>query len=359
MPSCLKCGTPLPVNEEGVAPVLCDRCAGVATGRARKTMSTGTLRDFPATTALLAINITVFVGMVATGAGFMNFDPRAALRWGGNYGPLTLSGEYWRLITAGFVHGGLFHVAVNMWCLFSLGQLSERLFGKLQTFFIYLLTGVGGALLSIAHDPRHMEVGASGAVFGIAGALLAGVKFGNLAISAGEKRAVTSSMIFFVGLNFLLGSGISALGSNIDNMCHLGGFVTGLLVGVPMGGFAQRHKIFQWATLLVTGIILTVGYKELENKYGIPEQIKQAQLAQAQLALDRRDYQGAIELLEEYTKKNPDDDQIWNTLGALYAEVNQKQKAVTAFQRALAINPDSQTAKQALAELKEEDSPQK
>ncbi|MGZ7064375.1 MAG: tetratricopeptide repeat protein, partial [Candidatus Angelobacter sp.] len=91
----------------------------------------------------------------------------------------------------------------------------------------------------------------------------------------------------------------------------------------------------------------------------IPEQIKQAQLAQAQLALDRRDYQGAIELLEEYTKKNPDDDQIWNTLGALYAEVNQKQKAVTAFQRALAINPDSQTAKQALAELKEEDSPQK
>ncbi|MGZ4859561.1 MAG: rhomboid family intramembrane serine protease [Candidatus Angelobacter sp.] len=359
MPSCLKCGTPLPVNEEGVAPVLCDRCAGVATGRARKTMSTGTLRDFPATTALLAINITVFVGMVATGAGFMNFDPRAALRWGGNYGPLTLSGEYWRLITAGFVHGGLFHVAVNMWCLFSLGQLSERLFGKLQTFFIYLLTGVGGALLSIAHDPRHMEVGASGAVFGIAGALLAGVKFGNLAISAGEKRAVTSSMIFFVGLNFLLGSGISALGSNIDNMCHLGGFVTGLLVGVPMGGFAQRHKIFQWATLLVTGIILTVGYKELENKYGIPEQIKQAQLAQAQLALDRRDYQGAIELLEEYTKKNPDDDQIWNTLGALYAEVNQKQKAVTAFQRALAINPDSQIAKQALAELKEEDSPQK
>jgi membrane associated rhomboid family serine protease len=354
MPNCLKCGTPLPVNEEGGAPVLCDRCAGAATGRARRTMSTGTLRDFPATTALLAINITVFVGMVATGAGFLNFDPLAELRWGGNYGPLTLSGEYWRLITAGFIHGGLFHVAVNMWCLFSLGQLSERLFGRLQTFFIYLLTGVGGALLSIAHDPRHMEVGASGAVFGIAGALLAGVKFGNLALSTGEKRAVTRSMIFFVGVNFLLGSGISALGSNIDNMCHLGGFITGLLVGVPMGGFAQRHRIFQWATLLVTAAILTFGYKELETKYGIPDQLKQAQLA-----LDRGDYQVAIAFLEQYTRKNADDDRIWNTLGALYAETNQKEKAINAFQRSLAIDPDSQVAKQALAQLKEEDSPKK
>ncbi|HEV7520474.1 MAG TPA: rhomboid family intramembrane serine protease [Candidatus Angelobacter sp.] len=342
------------MNEDGGAPVLCDRCAGAATGRARRTMSTGTLRDYPATTALIAINLTVFVGMVATGAGFLDFDPRAALKWGGNYGPLTLSGEYWRLITAGFVHGGLFHLLVNMWCLFSLGQLSERLFGKLQTFFIYLLTGVGGALLSIAHDPRHLEVGASGAVFGIAGALLAGVKFGNLAISAGEKRALTSSMVFFIGVNFLLGSGVTALGANVDNMCHLGGFITGALIGLPMGGFAQRHKAFQWATLLVTAVLLTVGYQELRNKYGIPEQLKQAQLA-----LDRRDYQGAITFLEQYTRKDPNDERIWNTLGALYAETGQKDKAIAAFQRSLTVNPNSQAAKHALAQLKEEDTPQK
>jgi membrane associated rhomboid family serine protease len=354
MPSCLKCGTPLAVNEDGGAPVLCDRCAGAATGRARRAMATGTLRDYPATSALLAINLTVFVGMVVTGAGFLDFSPQAALKWGGNYGPLTLSGEYWRLVTAGFVHGGLFHVAVNMWCLFSLGQLSERLFGKLQTFFIYLLTGVGGALLSIAHDPRHLEVGASGAVFGIAGALLAGVKFGNLAISAGEKRALTSSMVFFIGVNFLLGSGVTALGANVDNMCHLGGFITGALIGLPMGGFAQHHKIFQWATLLVTGVLLTFGYQELQGKYGIPEQLKQAQLA-----LDRRDYPGAITLLEQYTQKDPNDDQIWNTLGALYAETNQREKAISAFQKSLAINPNSQGAKRALAQLQEEAPSQK
>lgn len=354
MPSCLKCGTGLAVNEEGVAPVLCDRCAGVATGRARRTMRTGTLRDYPTTSVLLAINITVFVGMVVTGAGFLEFDPRAALKWGGNYGPWTLNGEWWRLITAGFVHGGLIHLAFNMWCLLSLGQLSERLFGRIQTLFIYLLTGVGGALLSIAHNPRNLEVGASGAIFGIAGALLAGVKFGNLAMSSGEKRALTSSMVFFIGVNFLLGSGITALGANIDNFCHLGGFITGLLIGLPMGGFAQSHKLFQWATLLVTAVLLTFGYNELDKKYEVPEQLKQAQMA-----LDHQDYPRAIQFLEQYTTSHPDDDRAWTTLGALYAETQQRQKAITAFQQALKVNPNSQMAKQALAQLNEEGTQEK
>lgn len=352
MPNCLKCGTPLAVNEEGVAPVLCDRCAGAATGRARRTMATGTLRDYPVTTALLAINLTVFVGMVVTGAGFLDFSAQAAVKWGGNYGPWTLNGDWWRLITAGFVHSGLIHVAFNMWCLLSLGQLSERLFGRFQTFFIYLLTGVGGALLSIAHDPRHLEVGASGAIFGIAGALLAGVKFGNLSISAGEKRAVISSMIFCVGVNFVLGAGV--LGSNIDNFCHLGGFITGLLIGVPMGGFAQHHKLYQWATLLVTSVLLVFGYKELARTHGIPEQIKQAQVA-----LDNKDYARAIQLLEQYTSSNPADDRMWIVLGDLYAQTNQTEKAIVAFQRALKVNPDSQAAKEALAELKGDNPQQK
>lgn len=317
-------------------------------------MTTGTMRDYPATTALIAINLAVFAGMVLTGAGFMDFDPRASYAWGGNYGPATLSGDYWRLVTAGFVHAGLFHFAINMWCLWSLGQLSERLFGKVQTVFIYLLTGVGGALLSIAHEPRHMEVGASGAVFGLAGALLAGVKFGNLSISAAERKSVVSSMIFFVVMNFALGSGVSFFGANVDNFCHLGGFVTGLLLGIPMGGFAQHHKAFQWGTVLVTAVILTLGYQELAKVHGTPQELKQAQTA-----LDQKDYPRAIRLLEQYTKKDPDDDHIWTVLGMLYADDNQRDKAVGAFQQALKINPDSAEAKAALRHMGASSTPQK
>ncbi len=359
MPSCLKCGTELAVNEEGVAPVLCDRCAGVATGRARRTIATGTMRDYPVTTGLLAINITVFVGMVVTGAGFLEFSPQSVVAWGANWGPRTLNGEWWRLITAGFVHGGLMHLAFNMWCLLSLGQLSERLFGRFQTFFIYLLTGVGGALLSVAHSSaQHMnipEVGASGAIFGISGALLAGVKFGELSISAGEKRSVVSSMIFFVGINFALGAGLlgGLFGANIDNFCHLGGFITGLLMGVPMGGFAQKHKAYQWLTLVVTTGVLFFGYRELIANYGFPRE-----LLQAQTALNHRDYPRATSLLEQYVKTNPNDEDVWNTLGELYAQSGQRNKAITAYEQVLKINPKSQEATQALQEL-QSSSPQR
>ena len=134
MPNCLKCGAALAVNEEGVAPVLCDRCAGVATGRARRTMAMGSVYRFPATTTLLVINTAVFIGMMLTGGSLQGFSGEHLVQWGGNYGPLTISGEYWRLITAGFVHANLLHFAFNMWGLWNLGRLSERLFGKWQTF---------------------------------------------------------------------------------------------------------------------------------------------------------------------------------------------------------------------------------
>src|SRR5947209_18526042 len=162
MPSCLKCGTELPVNEEGLAPVLCDRCAGVATSRARQRMNAvGTMRDYPAMAALVAINLSVFIAMIINGGSPMGFSPDVLIRWGANWGPATMSGDYWRLITAGFVHGSIIHIAFNMWCLWSLCQLAERLFGSLITIAIYLLTGVAGAMLSIAWNHGRLEVGAS------------------------------------------------------------------------------------------------------------------------------------------------------------------------------------------------------
>src|SRR5262249_616441 len=182
MPNCLKCGTELAVNEEGVAPVLCDRCAGRATSRARRSLKTGTLTDFPATSGLVAINFLVLLGMLVTG-GMNTFGPQNLILWGANYGPLTLSGQYWRLVTAGFVHGGIYQIAFNMWGLWGLGRLSERLFGRWVTVAVYLLTGVGGSMLSLAWNPGQFEVGASGAIFGLAGAILTGIKFGHVAIS--------------------------------------------------------------------------------------------------------------------------------------------------------------------------------
>lgn len=347
MPQCLKCGAELPVDEEGYAPVLCDRCAGRATSRARRGLSTGTMRDYPATTALTAINVAVFLGMLLTGGGIMGFSGQQLVQWGGNFGPLTIGGQYWRLVTTGFVHANLLHIAGNIWCLWYLGQLSEKLFGRWQTVCIYLLTGVGGALLSIAHDASRLEVGASGAVFGIAGALLVGIKFGNLSISASAKKSLISSMIFFIILNFSFG-----FGGNVDNMCHLGGFVTGLLVGLPMGAFAQHHKLYQLATMLVTAALLAFAGRELVQSHvddiGLRGQIN--------AALDRKDYAGAIPLLEKYTAANPENADAFFMLGQLYENAQKKDKAMGAYQQALKANPNFAEAKQALDELQGGDS---
>jgi membrane associated rhomboid family serine protease len=348
MPSCLKCGTALAVNEEGVAPVLCDRCAGVATGRARRSMAIGGLGRYPVTAGLLAINIVAFVLQWVPGLN-LTF-------WGANIGPLTLTGEYWRLFTAGFLHGGIFHVAVNMWCLWSLGRLSERLFGKWQTFAIYMLTGVGGALLSTASNPNHSELGASGAIFGIVGAVLVGVKFGDLNISAGEKRAIFSSVVSFAVLNFILGfSGFgSSIFGRVDNMCHLGGFVSGLLVGLPLGAFARRHQLLQLATVVITGLVLFAAGRELVQTHGA-----MAQKSIAKLAESNGDYLTAAQYMEAYAKDNPQDEEAWLDLGKYYVLMNQRDKAVGAFQRALKTNPNSYDAKQALEGLEAPLSPDK
>lgn len=341
MPQCLKCGAELPVNEEGMAPVLCDRCAGRATRRARVGLNTGTLREFPATTLLLGINVAVFIGMVLTGgfSGAMNFSTSQAIQWGGNASPLTLSGDYWRLVTAGFVHGGLLHIAFNMWCLWSLGQLSERLFGSWITFAVYILTGVGGSLFSTAIHPLQTEVGASGAIFGIAGAIISGVKFGNVSVGPGQRRAIMSSMVFFVGINLFLGAAIPG----IDNMCHLGGLVSGLIFGVPLAtASASGKKGFEWATIAVAGLVLaSIGAQVVKARAPEAQSAMRTDIVRtAQHYLNVGDNERAIELLQDASSTAPHDPVIQALLGFAYEKNNQTDKAIAAYHRALQLKPD-------------------
>jgi membrane associated rhomboid family serine protease len=237
-----------------------------------------------------------------------------------------------------------------------LGRLSERLFGKWQTFAIYMVTGVGGAILSIANNPQHGELGASGAVFGIVGAVIAGVKFGDLDIPAGEKKAIVSSALSFAVLNFVLGlSGSFGVGmfANVDNMCHLGGFVTGLMVGLPLGAFI-RNKPFQVATLVVTSAVLAVGMRELVQKNGA-----EAYKTAAVIAWHDKNYAKTVQMLEKYTVARPDDDIGLVMLGEAYSNNNEPNKAIGALEQALRVNPDSEDAKHDLEDLRKSVSPEK
>jgi rhomboid protease GluP len=300
------------------------------------------MRDFPATTALIAINLGVFLAMPIFGVNPFNPSGYGLIRLGANFGPFTAGGEYWRLVTAGFLHAGFLHIAMNMWCLWFLGKLSERLFGKWQTFAIYLITGVGGSLLSIASDPQRLEVGASGAIFGIAGALIAGLKFGDLPISWREQRSTLSSVALFVIISIYFG--ISS--PQTDNMCHLGGLITGLLLGLPMGAFARKNQLLQVATVVATSAVLFAAGRETVQSHGAEGQLYRASLADRQ-----RNYALAAEILEKYTQSKPNDEGGWLMLGDEYLRLEQPDKAISAYKQALKINPNSADAKQALSEL--------
>jgi rhomboid protease GluP len=350
MPNCLKCGAELAVNEEGIAPVLCDRCAGRATTRARRGLMTGTFTDFPATSLLIAISVGVFLAMPFFGVNPLNPSGVGLIRFGANYGPLTIGGEYWRLVTAGFVHGGFFHMAMNMWCLWSLGRMAEKLFGRWQTLCIYLLAGVGGALLSIGYDPERLSVGASGAIFGIAGALIAGLKFGEFPISWREQRSTLSSVVFFAIFSFVWG--MQRAGT--DNMCHLGGFVSGLLLGLPLGAFARKHKLLQLATIVVTAGILVVAGQQLVEAH-----VSEGQVLRAEWAMEQKNYPQAIQILEKYMVGQPRDYKSLLILGDAYLLNHQKEKAVAAYQQVLKLDPNSSDAKDALDDLTGSSAPQK
>src|SRR2546430_121554 len=176
---------------------------------------------------LVGINFAIFLGMALAGISITNPTSPELVRWGANAGRLTLAGQWWRLITYMFLHIGIIHIAFNMWCLWDLGALCESLFGTWTFASIYFVSAVAGGLASVGVHPERLSVGASGAVFGLAGALIAGFYPGGVTLPRPVIQAQLRSMIFFVGYNIIIG----ALSGPTDNLCHLGGLVAGIYCG--------------------------------------------------------------------------------------------------------------------------------
>jgi rhomboid protease GluP len=194
----------------------------------------------PGTYILLAINIAVFGWMVANGVSAKDPTTAQLVHYGATNAYLVLFGQWWRLLTATFVHVGLLHIATNMWCLWNLGLLGEPLLGPVGLIVVYLITGIAGNLLSllfnvISRDYISVGAGASGAVFGIAGILIVLLSNKKLPIPAFELNRLRRSVIQFAVLNLIIGIGANFTSIvRIDNHAHIGGFLSGLALGVPL-----------------------------------------------------------------------------------------------------------------------------
>ena len=187
-------------------------------------------RRFLATPLLLDLNLLVFGLMVFAGVSASEPTGRELVRWGSNVSGLTLHGEPWRLLTCLFVHAGLSHLLLNMFSLWLLGLLVEDRVGPLRLGAVYLASGVGGGLASLWwHSNGINSVGASGAIFGLYGFLLALLVSKKLVLDKSDRRAMLGLVLYLVLSNLL-----SGLTGNIDNAAHLGGLLTGLLVAGPL-----------------------------------------------------------------------------------------------------------------------------
>jgi rhomboid protease GluP len=205
-------------------------------------------RSAPGTYLLLAVNIAVYLWMVTHGVNPKLPSEHDLLHYGANQTWLVLHGQWYRLLTAIFVHVGLLHLATNMWCLWNLGILGEPLIGPYGMVAVYMLTGIAGNLLSMASnvalsihysDPGYLHIpgaGASGAVFGIAGILIVLLSNRRLPFPWDELRRLRSSVVKFSAINLVIGLStmVVNVGIRIDNSAHIGGFLGGLALGVPL-----------------------------------------------------------------------------------------------------------------------------
>src|SRR5262249_1594073 len=229
----------------------------------------------PVTMTILAANVVVFGMMVANGVDLMEPDAETLLRWGANYGPRTTHGQWWRLLTCTFLHFGILHLLFNMWCLVGVGQLVERLVGTVGFLLLYLVAGLGGSLTSLGWSPTVVSAGASGAIFGVYGALLGVYLRAGRTLPPELLTQYKGSTLSFLGYNLIFGF----LVPGIDMAAHIGGLVSGFCCGFALGGpigsaAVPRRLARNVSVGLVGGLVLAVTFLLLRERVAqIPDML--------------------------------------------------------------------------------------
>ncbi len=326
-----------------------------------------------ATQILIGANAIVFLKMTLA-AGITLFG---SPEWygldvmvrGANFGPATLGGEWWRLLTNTFIHGGLLHFAFNMWCLWSLGRLAEAVYGHWTFVSVYLLCGLSGSMGTVDMESWvTSSVGASGAIFGIAGALISSFYLGEFSLPRAAIRGMLRSVVAFVGYNLLFGAMIA----HVDNAAHVGGLVMGLILGALIAKAAPgQDAIVRRLGVLAIGATLAASlwlYLVRSHAYLVHGQrgvaslkagdldkgIKELQMAAKQrpgfagthevLAdayLAKGDFENAAAELKHAIILDPKNQDVYYRLGLVYMEQKQPAKAEEIFGQLLKINPNS------------------
>jgi rhomboid protease GluP len=244
----------------------------------------------PVTVALLVINILIFTAMLTQGASLWHTSTVVPLAWGANFGPATQDGQWWRLGSAMFLHFGVIHLVLNMWALWDVGRLLEQVFGRWRFLLLYVGCGVMGNLLSLViQGNRAVSGGASGAIFGLYGALVLFLWRERAQVDRGEFRWMFGAATLFIAFALIMGQVVPG----IDNSAHIGGLLSGALLGVvlsrPWTWNSPRNRTLRFMALAVVALavaaMLTLAPAP---SYRLGEEIRAREAINRFLAQDQR-----------------------------------------------------------------------
>ncbi|MDY7040047.1 MAG: rhomboid family intramembrane serine protease [Chloroflexota bacterium] len=293
------------------------------------------------TWVLLAVNVGVWLLMTALG-GSERLD--VLIAFGAKFNPLIVEGQVWRLLTSIFLHIGVVHLFFNSYALFRLGMDVERVFGSGRFLILYLLAGVSGSLLSFAFNP-HLSAGASGAIFGLIGATGAHLFRHREAFGRrGQRRLWDVIGVAFYNLAF------GFITPGIDNLGHLGGLVSGVLLGWLLG---PRYSVVitaegqplvvdqsdwrrYWPGLFAVVLVLVMG---TGLAVWVQADSAAVHLWWGQAALDAGDPARAVTELERAVAKDPRSADAHFYLGVAYGQLEQSALAVESYEQAVRLAP--------------------
>ncbi len=175
------------------------------------------------TIALISVNVIMYIITAILSGDIIDSDIRALIFLGAKVNELISSGEYYRLITAMFLHGGVIHLLLNMYALNALGPFVEKVYGSAKYVIIYFVAGIVSSIFSYMFS-EGVSIGASGAIFGLFGAVL----IFSLKMKDRVGKGMLKNIISVIGINIFIGISIP----NIDNLAHLGGLIGGILISL-------------------------------------------------------------------------------------------------------------------------------